>query len=89
MTDEKVYSPAQLAETVGQPRSIIYALIAKRELAVIRRSDGPKGHIWIRWSSWLNYLERHERPAQVQASRPAPRPKADIRDLPGASRYVS
>lgn len=90
LIDERVYTPQQLAAKVGQPRSILYALIAKQELTVIRRGSGPRARVWIRLSDWSAYLARHEQPAiGAKPLTPAPRSRPDIRDLPGSSRYIS
>ncbi|HYM24965.1 MAG TPA: hypothetical protein VEU08_17230 [Vicinamibacterales bacterium] len=90
MTDEKVYTPAELAATVGISRAIVYQLIAREQLAVLRFGTA-RGRIRIEWSAWLAFKAAHRQPARVgeQMVEASPRPRSDVRDLPGASRYVS
>lgn len=86
-----VYTPAELAERIGISRAVVYQLIARGELAVIRRGNGSRARVWIEWSAWEAYKAAHRQPARIgdQPVMASPRPRSDVRDLPGASRYVS
>jgi hypothetical protein len=84
----------QLSDETGIPVATLYTKCAPSgDLPVVRMTEGPstkrrtRGRIYIRREDWDAYVLRHRTARDEQAIERV-RPRADIRDLPGASRYI-
>jgi excisionase family DNA binding protein len=79
---EGLLTPKQLAAEAGVTERQIYRLVAAGKLASVRFS--PRGSIHIAREDWARCVQRHRQEVAEQT-----RPRADISDLPGASRYTN